>query len=291
MAKQILFDDKAREKLFAGIETLARTVSVTLGPAGRNVILEKSFGAPVVTKDGVSVAKDVELEDQFENLGAKLVREVASKTNDEAGDGTTTATVLAAEMVRVGLKYMAAGASPSALRNGIDKAVKAATESVVALSRNVKGDDLARVATISANQDAEIGEILAGVMKQAGKQGVITIEEGDGLETKPEFVDGLSIDKGYLSPYFVTDMAKMTAQFEGALVLVHEKKISNLQEFLPVLELVSKTGKPLLIVAEDVEAEALAAEHWPNSTASSSKALAGKRVPPMQRVQFDCPVL
>jgi chaperonin GroEL len=259
MAKQILFDDKAREKLFAGIETLARTVSVTLGPAGRNVILEKSFGAPVVTKDGVSVAKDVELEDQFENLGAKLVREVASKTNDEAGDGTTTATVLAAEMVRVGLKYMAAGASPSALRNGIDKAVKAATESVVALSRNVKGDDLARVATISANQDAEIGEILAGVMKQAGKQGVITIEEGDGLETKPEFVDGLSIDKGYLSPYFVTDMAKMTAQFEGALVLVHEKKISNLQEFLPVLELVSKTGKPLLIVAEDVEAEALAA--------------------------------
>ncbi len=259
MAKQILFDDKAREKLFAGIETLARTVSVTLGPAGRNVILEKSFGSPVVTKDGVSVAKDIEVEDQFENLGAKLVREVASKTNDEAGDGTTTATVLAAEMVRVGLKYMAAGASPSALRNGIDKAVKAAATSVEGLSRKVKGDDLARVATISANQDAEIGAILAGVMKQAGAQGVITIEEGDGLETKPEYVDGLSIDKGYLSPYFVTDMAKMTAEFEGALVLVHEKKISNLQEFLPLLEKVAQTGKPLLIVAEDVEAEALAA--------------------------------
>jgi len=259
MAKQILFDDKAREKLYAGIQTLARTVAVTLGPAGRNVILEKSFGAPVVTKDGVSVAKDVELEDCFENLGAKLVREVASKTNDEAGDGTTTATVLAAEMIRVGLKYMAAGASPSALRNGIDMAVKAATESVVKLSRPVKGDDLARVATISANQDAEIGEILASVMKQTGKQGVITIEEGDNMATQTEFVDGLSLDKGYLSPYFVSDMAKMTVEFQNALVLIYEKKISNLQDFLPVLEKIAQTGKPLLIIAEDVEGEALAA--------------------------------
>jgi len=260
MSKQILFDDKAREKLYAGIETLAKTVSVTLGPAGRNVILEKSFGAPIVTKDGVSVAKDVEVDDQFENLGTKLVREVASKTNDEAGDGTTTATVLAAEMVRLGLKYMAAGASPTALRNGIDKATKAAVGSIEELSKKVKGrEDFARVATISANHDAEIGEILAQAVEQAGKQGVITLEEGDGIETKLEYVDGMSLDKGFLSPYFVTDLAKMTAEYENALVLIHEKKISNLQDFLPALELVAQTGKPLLIIAEDIEGEALAA--------------------------------
>ena len=260
MAKQILFDDKAREKLFAGIETLAKTVSVTLGPAGRNVILEKSFGAPVVTKDGVSVAKDVDVEDQFENLGAKLVREVASKTNDEAGDGTTTATVLASEMVRLGLRYMASGANPTALRKGIDLAVDAAVGSVESLSRKVKGrEDLARVGTISANQDAEIGGILADVMEKAGAEGVITIEEGDALDTQTEYVDGMSLDKGYLSPYFVSNMTKMTAEFDDALVLVHEKKISNLQEFLPLLEKVAQTAKPLLIIAEDVEAEALAA--------------------------------
>lgn len=260
MSKQIQFDDKAREKLYAGIETLAKTVSVTLGPAGRNVILEKSFGAPIVTKDGVSVAKDVEVDDPFENLGVKLVREVASKTNDEAGDGTTTATVLAAEMVRLGLKYMAAGASPTALRNGIDKAVKAAVGSIEELSKKVKGrDDFARVATISANHDVEIGEILAQAVEQAGKQGVITIEEGDGIETQLDYVDGMSLDKGFLSPYFVTDLGKMTAEYENALVLIHEKKISNLQEFLPVLELVAQSGKPLLIIAEDIEGEALAA--------------------------------
>jgi chaperonin GroEL len=260
MSKQILFDDKAREKLYAGIETLAKTVSVTLGPAGRNVILEKSFGAPIVTKDGVSVAKDVEVEDQFENLGVKLVREVASKTNDEAGDGTTTATVLAAEMVRLGLKYMAAGASPTALRNGIDMAVKAAVGSVEELSKKVKGrEDFQRVATISANHDLEVGEILAEAVEKSGKQGVITIEEGDGIETTLDYVDGMSLDKGFLSPYFVTDLAKMTAEYENALVFIHEKKISNLQDFLPVLELVAQTGKPLLIIAEDIEGEALAA--------------------------------
>jgi chaperonin GroEL len=260
MAKQILFDDKAREELFAGIDTLARTVSVTLGPSGRNVILEKSFGAPVVTKDGVSVAKDVELEDPFQNLGAKLVREVASKTNDQAGDGTTTATVLATAMLKDGLRFMTAGANPAALRKGIDKAVRAATESIDGMSKKVKGaEELARVGTISANQDAEIGRILADVMEQAGPQGVITIEEGDGLETVANYVDGMSFDKGFLSPYFVSDMTKMTANYEKALVLVHEKKISNLQDFLPVLEAAAKTGRPLLVIAEDIEGEALAA--------------------------------
>ena len=260
MAKQILFDDQAREKLFRGIDTLARTVSVTLGPAGRNVILEKSFGAPTVTKDGVSVAKEIEVEDAFENMGAKLVREVASKTNDEAGDGTTTATVLAADMIRGGLKYMAAGASPASLRNGIDLGVKAAVDAIAGQSKKIKGrDDIAKVGTISANQDAEIGEIFAEAFDQGGSKCVITVEEGSGVETSLEYVDGMSFDKGYISPYFVTDMGKMTSDYEDALVLVHEKKISNLQDFLPVLEQVAQTGQPLLVIAEDVEAEALAA--------------------------------
>jgi chaperonin GroEL len=260
MAKQILFDDKAREELFQGIETLARTVSVTLGPAGRNVILEKSFGAPTVTKDGVSVANDVELEDPFQNLGAKLVREVASKTNDQAGDGTTTATVLATAMLQEGLRFMVAGANPASLRKGIELAVKAAGDSIDGMAEKVKGKgDLERVGTISANQDAEIGSILANVMEQAGAQGVITVEDGDGIETVADYVDGMSFDKGFLSPYFVSDLSKMTASYEKALVLVHEKKISNLQDFLPVLEAVAQTGKPLLIVAEDIEGEALAA--------------------------------
>ncbi|MCH2101323.1 MAG: chaperonin GroEL [Planctomycetes bacterium] len=260
MAKQILFDDQAREKLFRGIDTLARTVSVTLGPAGRNVILEKSFGAPTVTKDGVSVAKEIEVEDGFENMGAKLVREVASKTNDEAGDGTTTATVLAADMIRGGLKYMAAGASPASLRNGIDLGVKAAVEAIASQSKKIKGrDDIAKVGTISANQDSEIGEIFAESFDQGGSKCVITVEEGTGVDTTLEYVDGMSFDKGYISPYFVTDAGKMTSEYEDALVLVHEKKISNLQEFLPVLEQVAQTGQPLLVIAEDVEAEALAA--------------------------------
>jgi chaperonin GroEL len=230
MAKQILFDDSAREKLFAGIETLAKTVSVTLGPSGRNVILEKSFGDPIITKDGVSVAKDVDLEDPFENLGAKLVREVASKTNDQAGDGTTTATVLAADLVRQGLRHMASGASPTLLRRGIDSAVKAAVDSIGALSKEVSGrKDIARVGAISANQDSNIGDILADAVEKVGDNGVITIEEGDGFETTLEIVDGMNFDKGYLSPYFVTDTAKMVAEFESALVLVHEGKISNLK--------------------------------------------------------------
>ena len=260
MAKQILFDDRAREKLFQGVDMLARTVSVTLGPAGRNVIVDKSFGGPAVTKDGVSVAKEIELSDPFENMGAKLVREVASKTNDEAGDGTTTATVLAAAILRHGLRYMASGVSPNALKSGIDKATAAAAEALTALSQKVRGrGDVVKVATISANQDASIGEKIADAVEKAGKHGVITVEEGRGIDTEVEYVGGMSFDKGYISPYFVTDLAKMTAEYEDALVLVCEKKISSLPEFLPLLEQVVQSGRPLLIIAEDVEGEALAA--------------------------------
>ncbi|MBC8329072.1 MAG: chaperonin GroEL [Planctomycetes bacterium] len=260
MAKQILFEDKAREKLQAGVADLARTVAVTLGPAGRNVILERSFGGPAVTKDGVTVAKEIEFEDPFMNMGAKLAREVASKTNDEAGDGTTTATVLAAEMVRNGLRYMASGVAPTALRAGIEKAVAAAVERIAELSKPVRGrEDIARVGAIAANQDAQIGELFADAFEKAGPKGVITVEEAQGVETTLDFVDGMSFDKGYLSPYFITDLTTMTAEYEDALVLVYEKKISNLQEFLPVLEQVAQTGKPLLIIAEDIEGEALAA--------------------------------
>ncbi len=261
MSKQILFEDKARERLYAGVEKLARTVSVTLGPAGRNVILERSFGGPSVTRDGVTVAKEIELADTFENLGAKLVREVASKTNDEAGDGTTTATVLAANMLKLGMRYMAAGVAPTELRSGIDKAVRAAVEKITRMSKSVKGrrEDIARVGTISANQDREIGELFAEAVERAGEKGVITVEEANGVETVLDFVEGLSFDKGYLSPYFITDLNSMSTVFEDALVLVHEKKISNLQDFLPLLEQVAQSGKPLLIIAEDVEGEALAA--------------------------------
>ena len=260
MAKQILYDDKAREKLFSGVDNLSRTVAVTLGPAGRNVILERSFGGPTVTKDGVTVAKEIEFEDPFENIGAKLVREVASKTNDEAGDGTTTATVLASSILRQGLRFMASGVSPTALRNGIEKAVKAAVAKLEDISKPVKGrDDIVKVGTISANQDTEIGELFADAVEKAGKQGVITVEEAQGVETALEYVDGMSFDKGYISPYFITDLAKMTTEYEDAYVLVHEKKISSLPDFLPMLEQVAQTGKPLLVIAEDVEAEALAA--------------------------------
>jgi chaperonin GroEL len=260
MSKQILFDDKAREKLHAGVQNLAKTVAVTLGPSGRNVILERSFGGPTVTKDGVTVAKEIEFEDPFENMGAKLVREVASKTNDEAGDGTTTATVLAAEMVRRGLRFMASGVAPTALRAGIDKAVAAAVSEIAGMSKKVRGrEDVAKVGTISANQDAVIGELFAEAFEKAGPKGVITVEEAQGVETGLDFVDGMSFDKGYLSPYFITDLGEMTAEYEDALVLIHEKKISNLQDFLPVLELVAQTGRPLLVIAEDIEGEALAA--------------------------------
>ncbi|HBF22899.1 MAG TPA: chaperonin GroEL [Planctomycetes bacterium] len=260
MAKQILFDDQARTKLQAGIRTLSKTVGVTLGPAGRNVILEKSFGGPQVTKDGVTVAKEIEVKDPFENMGAKLVRQVASKTNDEAGDGTTTATLLAAEMVDLGLRHMASGASPTALRKGMEIGAEAALACLQTLSKPVSGrEDIVKVGTISSNQDAPMGELFADAVEKAGEQGVITVEEAQGIETTLEYVDGMAIDKGYISPYFVTDLSKMTAEYEDALVLVHEKKISSLAEFLPVLEQAAQSGKPLLIIAEDIEGEALAA--------------------------------
>ncbi|KAA3613435.1 MAG: chaperonin GroEL [Planctomycetota bacterium] len=260
MAKQILFDDKAREKLYQGAEALAKTVAVTLGPAGRNVILEKSFGGPSVTKDGVSVAKEIEFKDPFENMGAKLVREVASKTNDQAGDGTTTATVLATSILRHGMRYMATGVNPTELRHGIEKATAAAVEKLESLSKKVRGrDDIAQVGTISANQDAKIGEVFAEALEKVGERGVITVEEGQGLETGLEYVDGMSFDKGYISPYFVSDLSRMTVEYDDALVLVYEKKISSLPEFLPLLEKVAQAGQPLLIIAEDIDGEALAA--------------------------------
>ena len=259
MAKQILFDDAARHKMRDGIEKLARTVRVTLGPAGRNVILQKSFGSPSVTKDGVSVAKEIELSDPFESMGAKLVREVASKNNDVAGDGTTTATVLTSAIFREGLKYLSAGVNTIALRNGIEKAVEAAVESIRSQSRKVKNRDEKRnVATISANNDQAIGELLAEAFETVGNDGVITVEEASGLETQLEVVEGLEFDKGYLSPYFATDLTKLTAELEDCQILIYEKKISNVRDMLPVLERAVQTGKPLLIIAEDIEGEALA---------------------------------
>ncbi|MFN0244127.1 MAG: chaperonin GroEL [Planctomycetota bacterium] len=259
MAKQIMFDDKARQKMRAGIEKLAKTVRVTLGPAGRNVILQKSFGAPSVTKDGVSVAKEIDLEDPFENMGAKLVLEVANKTNDVAGDGTTTATVLASAIFNEGLKYLATGVNTIALRNGIDAAVAAAVENIQAQSRKVKSrDEKASVASISANNDPEVGQMLADAFEKVGNDGVITIEENTGLETQLEVVEGMEFDKGYLSPYFATDLTKLTAEFEDPLLFIYEKKISNVREFLPVLEASARAGRPLVIIAEDIEGEALA---------------------------------
>jgi chaperonin GroEL len=259
MAKQILFDDNARQKIRGGIEKLAKTVRVTLGPAGRNVILQKSFGGPHVTKDGVSVSKEIDLEDPFENMGAKLVNEVANKTNDVAGDGTTTATVLAAAIYSEGLRYLATGVNTIALRNGIDRAVEAAVEAISAQSRKVRSrDEKKSVATISSNNDPEIGEMLAQAFEKVGDEGVITIEEATGLETKLEVVEGMEFDKGYLSPYFATDLSKLTTEFEDAFVFVYDKKISNVREFLPVLEVAARAGRPLLVIAEDVEGEALA---------------------------------
>jgi len=259
MAKQILFDDNARQKMRVGIEKLAKTVRVTLGPAGRNVILQKSFGAPSVTKDGVSVAKEIELEDPFENMGAKLVLEVANKTNDVAGDGTTTATVLASAIFNEGLKYLATGVNTIALRNGIDAAVVAAVESVKAQSRKVKTHaEKAAVAAISANNDRAVGEMLSAAFERVGDEGVITIEENTGLETTVEVVEGMEFDKGYLSPYFATDLTKLTCEFEDPYILIYDKKISSVREFLPLLDVAVRTGRPLLVIAEDLEGEALA---------------------------------
>jgi chaperonin GroEL len=259
MAKQILFDDEARRKFLAGVEKLARAVKVTLGPSGKNVIMEKAFGSPQITKDGVTVAKEIEVEDPFENMGAKLIREVASKTNDVAGDGTTTATVLAEAILRSGQKYLVAGVNPVELRRGIEKAVAKAVDSIHEQSKQVRNkDQIVSVGTISANNDPEVGSLLAEAVDKVGKEGVITVEEGKSLDTELEFVEGMSFDKGYVSPYFITDVNSMSCIFEDAYILLSEKKISNVRDLLPLLEAVNSKGSPLLIVAEDIENEALA---------------------------------
>ncbi len=260
MAKQLLFSDAARRKLLEGVDILAHAVGTTLGPTGRNVILSKSFGGPTVTKDGVTVSKEIELPDPFENMGAKLVNVVASKTSDVAGDGTTTATILARAIYREGLRNITSGANPTAVRRGIDKAVEAAVEGLRnKISRPVsKKEEIAQVGAISANNDPEIGKMLADAVERVGRDGVITVEEGKTANTTLEFVEGMQFDKGYLSPYFVTSPTTMEVLFEDALILLHEKKISNLREMIPLLEKVAQSGKPLLIIAEDVEGEALA---------------------------------
>jgi chaperonin GroEL len=259
MAKHIAYGEESRRALLAGMNRLADAVKVTLGPKGRNVIIEKKFGSPTITKDGVTVAKEIELEDKLENTGAQMVREVASKTSDIAGDGTTTATVLAQAIFREGVKTVAAGASPMALKRGIDKAVEKAVEEIQRLSKKVKDNEaIAQVGTISANGDATIGNLIAEAMGKVGQDGVITVEESRTLETALEVVEGMQFDRGYLSPYFVTDPDRMEAIIEDAVVLIHEKKISSMKDLLPLLEQVARGGKPLLIIAEDVEGEALA---------------------------------
>jgi len=258
-AKEIKYDMKAREAISKGIDTLAEAVKVTLGPKGRNVILEKSWGSPTVTKDGVTVAKEIELEDKFENMGAQMVKEVASKTSDVAGDGTTTATLLAQSIYREGSKLVAAGANPMALKRGIEKAVDAVVEELKKMSRPTKEQqEISQVGTISANNDPMIGNIIAEAMAKVGKEGVITVEEAKSMETTLEIVEGMQFDRGYLSPYFVTDAEKMDATLEEPYILLHEKKISNMKDMVPLLENIAKMGKPLLLVAEDVEGEALA---------------------------------
>jgi chaperonin GroEL len=259
-AKQLLFDEAARQKVLRGVELLSRAVKVTLGPKGRNVVIDKKFGSPLVTKDGVTVAKEIELSDPYENIGAQLVKEVASKTNDAAGDGTTTATVLAEAVYKEGLKHVTAGANPIYLKRGIDKAVEAAVTELGRISKKVNDrEEIRQVATVSANWDQSIGEIIADAMDKVGKDGTITVEEAKSIETTLDVVEGMQFDKGYLSPYFATNMESQEAVLEDAYILIHEKKISNLQEFLPILQTTAKTGKPLLIIAEEVEGEALAA--------------------------------
>jgi chaperonin GroEL len=258
-AKDVKFSDDARQKMLKGVNILANAVRVTLGPKGRNVVLEKSFGAPTITKDGVSVAKEIELADKFENMGAQMVKEVSSQTADVAGDGTTTATVLAQAMVREGLKAVAAGMNPMDLKRGMDKAVVAAVEELKKLSKPCADTKaIAQVGTISANSDSNVGAIIAEAMEKVGKEGVITVEEGSGLENELDVVEGMQFDRGYLSPYFVNNQQSMAAELEDPYVLLHDKKISNIRELLPALEAVAKSGKPLLIIAEDVEGEALA---------------------------------
>ena len=260
MAKDIKFNIDAREELKKGVDALADAVKVTLGPKGRNVIIEKKFGAPHITKDGVSVAKEVELEDKFQNMGAQLVREVASKTGDDAGDGTTTATVLAQAIVNVGLKNVTAGANPMDLKRGIDKAVAKVVESIKAQSQEV-GDDFSKiesVARISANNDEEIGKLIAEAMKKVKKEGVITVEEAKGTDTTVEVVEGMQFDRGYISPYFITNTESMECEMERPFILIFDKKISSLKDMLPILEATAQSGRPLLIIAEDVDSEALA---------------------------------
>ena len=258
-AKDIKFGTDARAKMLKGVEVLAKTVKVTLGPKGRNVMLDKSYGAPKITKDGVSVAKEVQLQDKFENMGAQLVKEVAQKTADKAGDGTTTATVLAEAIIKEGCKAVAAGMNPMDLKRGIDMAVEAVVEDVKSRSKDIKtSEEIAQVGTISANGDKSIGEFLARAMEKVGNDGVITVEDAKGLDTELDVVEGMQFDRGYLSPYFVTDADKMTAEYEAPFVLLYDQKITNLQAILPVLEAVLQSGRALLIVAEDIEGEALA---------------------------------
>ncbi|MDR0732159.1 MAG: chaperonin GroEL [Treponema sp.] len=258
MAKQLLFNEDARRKLLAGVEQISKAVKVTLGPKGRNVLLDKKFGAPTVTKDGVSVAKEVELADPYENMGAQLLKEVATKTNDVAGDGTTTATVLAYSLVKEGLKSVAAGMTPIELKRGIDKAVEIAVEEIRKNSKDIKDkEEISHVASVSANNDAEIGKTIADAMEKVGKDGVITVEESKTMETTIDFVEGMQFDRGYISAYFVTDRDTMSTVYEDVFILIHDKKISGMKDLLPLLEKVAQTGKPLLIIAEDVDGEAL----------------------------------
>ncbi len=258
-AKQVLFDEEARRKIQKGVDLLARAVKVTLGPKGRNVVLDKKFGAPNITKDGVTVAKEIELEDSFENMGAQMVKEVASKTSDVAGDGTTTATVLAQAIFREGIRNVTAGANPMALKRGIEKAVEGVVEDLKKISKPTKGKkEISQVATISANNDKTIGDLIADAMEKVGKDGVITVEEAKSMETTLDVVEGMQFDRGYSSPYFVTDPERMEVVLENPLILIHEKKISNLKDLLPILEQIAKMGKPLMVIAEEVEGEALA---------------------------------
>jgi chaperonin GroEL len=258
MAKQLLFEDQARAKMLQGVEKLANAVAITMGPTGRNVIIDKSFGGPTVTKDGVTVAKEIELEDRFENMGAKLVVEVAQKTSDLAGDGTTTATVLARSIFKEGLRNIVAGSNPTAVRRGIEKAVDAAEAHLLEMAKPVSDkSEVASVGAISANNDKVIGELLAEALHRVGKDGVITVEEGKTADTRVEYVDGMQFDKGYVSPYFINRAAEMDCVMENCLILIHEKKIANIRDLVPILEKASQTGKPLLIIAEDVESEAL----------------------------------
>ena len=258
-AKDVRFGDDARQRMVRGVNILANAVKVTLGPKGRNAVLDKSFGAPTVTKDGVSVAKEIELKDKFENMGAQMVKEVASNTSDEAGDGTTTATVLAQAIVREGLKAVAAGANPMDVKRGIDKAVITATEELKKLSKPCKDQKaIAQVGTISANSDESIGKTIADAMEKVGKEGVITVEEGSGLQNELDVVEGMQFDRGYLSPYFINNQTSQSAELENPYILLYDKKVSNVREMLPLLEGIAKSGRPLLVVAEDVEGEALA---------------------------------